>query len=447
MAVILRRFLFGVASATALCAAATANPADVYSAYRSRDWSLVEALASRFRDDADVLFMQGMASAHAGNLDYAITLLRRGISTSPSDARFALNAAAMLHSRGDWNGARALLEEYLAKDRHAGPVFRVLRDIINRAAQEHYARALGRDALPSAPLPLIEPSAPVAKPVATAEKDTAGDRGDCSACVAGGVGWSSPALMAAQWGVPSPRGSAVFLLGAGPLGTARMEDSFTAAFSIHSGIPTGARGYSPVWTGGWLHTEASSRADLVAPTLWQDMRPIGGRISPELTAGIPPIAPAQPRSAVPPPVDMATKPQRTTPAPIAEGRRARESSGIEVPASLLSAMSAWSAAWSSRRVDAYLSLYGPDFLSRPDEARAAWAARRRTALLRAGPIQLEVHMLRAEADTAGDFTIHFRQLYRTSEVGFDSTKVLRWRKYEENWLIVSETVEKELRTH
>jgi hypothetical protein len=50
-----------------------------------------QALDMGRRGDADVLFMQGMAAVHAGNLDYAITLLRRGIASGLAHSEDSLN--------------------------------------------------------------------------------------------------------------------------------------------------------------------------------------------------------------------------------------------------------------------------------------------------------------------------------------------------------------------
>ncbi len=98
---------------------------------------------------------------------------------------------------------------------------------------------------------------------------------------------------------------------------------------------------------------------------------------------------------------------------------------------------AWAAAWALRDVDRYLAFYSRDFKPRHG-SRAAWERARRRVIGRARNIRVDIEKLKVSVK--GNTAIaRFRQRYRADNYRDTSNKVLRLRREDGRWMIVSES--------
>ncbi|BAN69690.1 TolC family outer membrane protein [endosymbiont of unidentified scaly snail isolate Monju] len=97
----------------------------------------------------------------------------------------------------------------------------------------------------------------------------------------------------------------------------------------------------------------------------------------------------------------------------------------------------WAAAWASGNVDNYFSFYSSAF--KPAKgSRSAWRTARRRVIGRAHNIQVDIDDI--EVSVQGDnATARFRQRYRAHNYRDVSNKVLRLRRENGRWMIVSES--------
>ena len=113
----------------------------------------------------------------------------------------------------------------------------------------------------------------------------------------------------------------------------------------------------------------------------------------------------------------------------------------EVPAerAVAEALKAWSDAWIRRNVQAYLDAYAPAFVPADGSPRAAWTAKRRQALARAGEISLDLRDIKLVVKDAGHASTAFKQAYRSEQYRDVIQKTLEWERIDGRWLIVRET--------
>jgi len=104
------------------------------------------------------------------------------------------------------------------------------------------------------------------------------------------------------------------------------------------------------------------------------------------------------------------------------------------------AFKAWLNAWASRSVDAYLNAYAPTFRPANGISHEEWIAQRKTALKRAGQIQLDISNLRIEMQGRNKAVTSFAQSYRSAIYQDTVTKTLEWEYINGRWLIVQEMV-------
>ena len=106
--------------------------------------------------------------------------------------------------------------------------------------------------------------------------------------------------------------------------------------------------------------------------------------------------------------------------------------------SVLNAVDAWAAAWSSKNVKKYLSHYASNFKTPDGESRSAWAASRKDRISR--PKYIDVKVRNGTVDFTDDThaTVKFHQDYRASNFKASGSKTLLMVKSGGNWLIQEE---------
>jgi ketosteroid isomerase-like protein len=121
---------------------------------------------------------------------------------------------------------------------------------------------------------------------------------------------------------------------------------------------------------------------------------------------------------------------------------ARNNDADSSPAVVLAVIESWRAAWSSRDVTRYLSLYAADFAPPGGLTRAKWEAQRRERLKRASFISLKV--LDPQVTVTGDkqAAARFTQVYESDTIKESGRKLLALVQQGGKWLIRGETFEK-----
>ena len=100
------------------------------------------------------------------------------------------------------------------------------------------------------------------------------------------------------------------------------------------------------------------------------------------------------------------------------------------------ALRAWTAAWASRDIAAYLAFYAPEFEPADGASRAAWEAARKRALGRAAEVRLALSNERFTAGGSSQVTAEFRQNYASATYRDEVDKTLVWKNAGGRWLIV-----------
>jgi len=102
------------------------------------------------------------------------------------------------------------------------------------------------------------------------------------------------------------------------------------------------------------------------------------------------------------------------------------------------ALQAWSMAWSSRNLQAYLDAYAQNFSPVEGGARETWAAKRKKTIDRAGNIALNISGIKIAAKDANHAATTFRQTYRSENYQDVISKTLEWERIDGHWQIVHE---------
>ena len=105
---------------------------------------------------------------------------------------------------------------------------------------------------------------------------------------------------------------------------------------------------------------------------------------------------------------------------------------------VLKTVNAWSAAWSAKDVNKYLSFYAADFKLPDGESRAAWEAVRRERVSKPKSIQVSVSGTAVNFGDSNHATVKFRQSYRASHLKTSGNKTLLMVKSGGKWLIQEE---------
>ncbi|MGV0961109.1 MAG: YybH family protein [Limnohabitans sp.] len=107
-------------------------------------------------------------------------------------------------------------------------------------------------------------------------------------------------------------------------------------------------------------------------------------------------------------------------------------------AQIRKALELWSAAWSSRNMDAYFDQYAKSFVPAGGQSRSAWERMRRQRILSKSQITHEIRDLQitVQGDQA---TANFEQLYATDQTRLVGPKTLRLQREGLGWRIISES--------
>ena len=105
---------------------------------------------------------------------------------------------------------------------------------------------------------------------------------------------------------------------------------------------------------------------------------------------------------------------------------------------ILALLTDWSAAWSSRDVDAYLEFYAADFEPPNGLDRQAWEALRRQRLRRPRWVEVRIDQVQVLANDGHTARVRFMQDYRSDRYRDRTRKELRLIRTAEGWRIRAE---------
>lgn len=139
-----------------------------------------------------------------------------------------------------------------------------------------------------------------------------------------------------------------------------------------------------------------------------------------------PIAPAPSKDGLAKPATAASAVAAVAPGAAASDRDA-----------IISTVTSWAKAWSSRDVNGYLNYYADNFQPPKNQSRKAWEAERRSRIEGKEHISIEVEspQVSLSGDTA---TVRFQQAYRSDRLNSTSSKTLSMVKQDGKWLIARE---------
>ncbi|MDR3480085.1 MAG: TolC family outer membrane protein [Burkholderiaceae bacterium] len=103
------------------------------------------------------------------------------------------------------------------------------------------------------------------------------------------------------------------------------------------------------------------------------------------------------------------------------------------------ALMAWSAAWSSHDLQAYLNFYSPTFQPSATISREQWAAGRRAKISASRQISVGLTNVKFTFQDASHATATFHQSYRGDAYRDEVEKVLEWENIGGHWVITAES--------
>ena len=173
--------------------------------------------------------------------------------------------------------------------------------------------------------------------------------------------------------------------------------------------------------------------------------------SPEPQAGRPPggLDSGRPPEATPDPA--AAEPTKATDLDAAADRSAEPAASVEAPAApvvvapaaaseerVLAAVRAWSQAWSSQQLDAYLASYSPDFRPSRGMSRSAWQTHRRARIADKSFIRVFLDGVQVSLQGPLQATVDFTQRYESDSYSDTVEKRLVMRREDGEWKILRE---------
>ena len=179
-------------------------------------------------------------------------------------------------------------------------------------------------------------------------------------------------------------------------------------------------------------------AETPAPTV-AAMTPPAPAAAPAPVALQAPVAPESAPPAAASVANAAAPAARAESAPVAAVKQINADAS---PAAVLSVIESWRAAWSSRDVARYLSLYAADFAPPGGLSRAKWEAQRRERLKRASFIVLKVVEPQVTITGENQAAASFTQVYESDTLKESGRKVLALVQQGGKWLIRGESFEK-----
>ena len=105
---------------------------------------------------------------------------------------------------------------------------------------------------------------------------------------------------------------------------------------------------------------------------------------------------------------------------------------------LVETVDLWGAAWSDKNVPQYLSNYSKDFVVPGKLSRKSWEGFRRTRLRQPKYIRITIDYEKFEIAGPDTADVYFKQTYHSNTYSDVTNKMLRLRKEDHAWMILSE---------
>jgi len=151
-----------------------------------------------------------------------------------------------------------------------------------------------------------------------------------------------------------------------------------------------------------------------------------------LTHEVPVVAPPVTK---PPVVTTAKLPEPVKPLPVFIAEKDNTSNN---PDEILKTVDAWAAAWSSQKVDDYLSFYADDFITKKGQSLNDWKTYRRDRVSTPKFIKVRTGKAIVKFDDANHATVKFRQNYHANHLKSENNKTLKMVRNDGTWLIQEE---------
>jgi tetratricopeptide (TPR) repeat protein len=179
-------------------------------------------------------------------------------------------------------------------------------------------------------------------------------------------------------------------------------------------------------------TALAASAPAIAPVTAKPAAPAAAVAAPALAVAKP-AAPAI-KPAVEP--AKASEPAK----PVAAEKPAPETGKDDSNEAILSAVHAWSEAWSAKNVSDYLKSYAPDLLLAKGESRANWEKTRKERIGKPKSIAVTIASPEVKISDATHAKVTFKQIYRSSGLNSETWKTLLMVKSNGKWLILEERI-------
>jgi hypothetical protein len=342
--------------------------------------------------DMQARFMKGTILAELGNSKEAADIFLKLTQDYPELPEPYNNLAVLYAAQGQYDKARAALEQSLRTHPSYATAYENLSGIYAKLATQAYDKALQLDTAgtssSSNKLALVHELVPVAsraaQPVAVA--------------VASASATASDAAPVNGIDVTPAADKRTVVSGAGESGAAKEK---TVVAAVKPAVP-------------------AASTPLAAPSSQQVVSPPQAVQAPH-AAPQPRVAPSQVAASSP----QAVPTQRAAPSPQSE---------------VVETVRAWAAAWSKKDAKAYLAFYAKEFKTPRGEPRASWEQARRARIT--APKSISVTILSPRVEVRGDSkaSVRFRQSYRSDVFTGNSSKSLTLVKSDGRWLIMEESV-------
>jgi regulator of sirC expression with transglutaminase-like and TPR domain len=162
-------------------------------------------------------------------------------------------------------------------------------------------------------------------------------------------------------------------------------------------------------------------------------------VAPKPAVVAPPVAPrpVAATAAIAPKPAPSAAPAAAGPAAHAAAPAASTAPDVD-SAAVDSAVHSWARAWAAKDLDGYFAAYASSYAP-AGQSHGAWAAQRKARIAGKGRINVGVEHLEIHVD--GDqASAHFRQIYTSGALKFNSPKTLKLERKHGHWVIVDETV-------
>lgn len=111
----------------------------------------------------------------------------------------------------------------------------------------------------------------------------------------------------------------------------------------------------------------------------------------------------------------------------------------ELKAQVTNSITNWSAAWSARDAEGYLSFYSADFELPGAMSRSDWESQRRARIVNKKSISVEVTNLSIQLDGDQEAVAEFDQAYQSDSYSDSTAKIMRLKLEDSGWKIYSES--------